>query len=104
MIATGVDVVLADDGGRVERAGEAEEGAAFVGAAVCDDAAPPLADARRADEPERGVEAEEDPPERVVRDVMDGTHPHRLLPVLALPLPPPPQRSSSKGAMEDRKP
>ena len=25
MIATGVDVVLADDGGRVERAGEAEE-------------------------------------------------------------------------------
>jgi hypothetical protein len=34
---------------------------------------------------------------------MDGTHPHRLLPVLALPLPLP-QPSSSKGAMEDRKP
>jgi hypothetical protein len=87
----------------VERTGEAEEGAAFVGAAVCDDAAPPLADARRADKPERGVEAEEDPPEQVVREVMDGTHPHRLLPVLALPLPLP-QPSSSKGAMEDRKP
>ena len=83
MIATGVFVVLADDGGRVERAGEAEEGATFV-AAVGDGAAPPLAGARRADEPERAVEAEEDPPEQVVREVMDAPRTNPLLPVLAL--------------------
>jgi len=68
VVAIGGVVVLADGGRRVERAGEAEEGPPFVGAVGDgDDAAPPLADARRADEPERGVDAEEDPPEHVVR-------------------------------------
>ena len=56
----------------MERAGEAEGGPLFVGAVGDgDDAAPPLADARRADEPKRGVDEEEDPPEHVIREVMD---------------------------------
>jgi hypothetical protein len=62
-------VVVADDDGRMERSGEAEEGAATVGAV--DDAAPPLAGARRADEPEQGIEAEEDQPEQIVREIVD---------------------------------
>jgi len=83
-----VHVVVPDDGGRVERGGEAEEGAAAVGHG----AAPPPAGACRADEPERGVEAEEDQPEKVVLDVVDAPrlllrrrlNPARLPPVLPL--------------------
>jgi hypothetical protein len=62
-----LEVVVADYGGRVERAGEAEEGSAISG----DDTSPSLAGGRRADEPERGVEAEEHQPEQVIRDVVD---------------------------------
>jgi hypothetical protein len=53
---------------------EAEEGAAIGG----DDAPPSLAGGHRADEPERGVEAEEYQPEQVVRDVVDARRRWRL--------------------------
>ena len=83
-------MVVPDDGGRVERGDEAEEGAAAVD--VGHGTAPPPAGARRADEPERGVEAEEDQPEKVVLDVVDAPrlllrrrlNPARVPPVLPL--------------------
>jgi hypothetical protein len=67
-------VVVADHGGRVQRAGEAEEGAVIGG----DDAPPSLAGGRRADEPQRGVEGEEYQLELVVRDVVDAQGLHDL--------------------------
>lgn len=72
---------MPDDGWRVER-----PGAAVVAG---DGAAPPLACGRRADEPERRVETEEDLAEQVVWKVIDARrrHPvrscHLLFPVRA---------------------
>ena len=72
-------MVVPDDGGRVERGDEAEEGAAAVD--VGHGTAPPPAGARRADEPERGVEAEEDQPEpeRAVDDRKPKSEPVNLI-------------------------
>lgn len=86
----------------VERAEGSEE------AGVRDDAAPPRARGRRAEEGDGGVQPQEDDLEEVVGDVLDGRHHRRcsvpgpghlhrraplvLVPALTLAAPPPPLR------------